>query len=79
LVLLHQVPCMFIQPLKSINHLNKITMKKLINNALHNIWTSLSGTIAGVPVIAEGIAEKNTTKIVSGMAILLLGLLAKED
>lgn len=54
-------------------------MKKLINNALHNIWTSISGTIAGVPIILEGVAEKNSVKIVSGIAVLVLGLLAKED
>lgn len=54
-------------------------MKKLINNALHNLLTSISGCIAGIPVITEGVAEKNNAKIVSGVAMLLLGLLAKED
>lgn len=54
-------------------------MKKLINNAVHNIWTSLSGTIAGVPVIADGISTHNPVTIVSGIALLILGLLAKEN
>jgi len=54
-------------------------MKKLINNALHNIWTSISGTIAGVPIIIEGVSEKNPVKIASGIAVLFLGLFAKED
>lgn len=54
-------------------------MRKLINNAIHNIWTSISGTIAGVPVIMDGITQHNPVNIVSGVALLILGLLAKEN
>jgi hypothetical protein len=54
-------------------------MKKLINNALHNVWTSLSGSIAGIAEITEGVQTGNSTKIIVGIGIMLIGLFAKEN
>jgi hypothetical protein len=54
-------------------------MKKLINNAVHNLWTSIAGSIAGIAEIKEGVATANTTQIIVGIGILLIGLFSKEN
>ena len=46
---------------------------------LKNIKTSFFGCVAGLPQIGEGLAEKNWIKIVSGIGILVTGLLAKDS
>lgn len=53
-------------------------MKKLLTNALQNAWTSIAGSVAGIATIKEGVAEMNTTKIIVGIGIVILGLFAKE-
>lgn len=45
---------------------------------LKNIKTSLAGSIAGLPLILDGLASKNWVQIVSGIGILITGLLAKD-
>lgn len=45
---------------------------------LKNIKTSLAGSIAGLPMILEGLASKNWIQIISGIGILITGLLAKD-
>ena len=45
---------------------------------LKNIKTSIAGSIAGLPVIIEGINQKNIIQIISGIGILIVGLLAKD-
>jgi hypothetical protein len=55
--------------------LKKLNMKRI----LRNIKTSLFGSIAGLPMITEGIAHKNWTMLISGIGILLTGLLAKDN
>lgn len=54
-------------------------MKKLINNAVHNIWTSIAGSIAGIAEIKQGVATNNTAQIITGIGVLLIGLFAKEN
>jgi hypothetical protein len=62
-----------------IQQLKKIKMKKLINNALHSLWTTIAGSVAGIAEIKQGIATGNTTQIIVGVGILLVGLFAKEN
>ncbi len=49
-------------------------MKKI----LLNLKTSIFGAVAGLPIIAEGIQQKNVVQIISGLGALLVGLLAKD-
>lgn len=53
-------------------------MKKLLTNALQNVWTSIAGSVAGIATIQEGVAAMDTTKIIVGIGILVLGLFSKE-
>jgi hypothetical protein len=53
-------------------------IQKLINNAIHNLWTSISGSIAGIAEITVGVQTKDTAKIITGIGLILLGLFAKE-
>jgi hypothetical protein len=54
-------------------------MKKLLNNAVHNLWTTIAGSVAGIAEIKEGVSTGNTTQIIVGVGILLIGLFAKEN
>ena len=54
-------------------------MKKLLNNAVHNLWTSIAGSIAGISEIKQGVANNNTAQIITGIGILLIGLFSKEN
>lgn len=49
-------------------------MKKILSN----LKTSIFGAVAGLPIIAEGIQQKNVVQIISGLGALLVGLLAKD-
>ena len=49
-------------------------MKKIFEN----IKTTVFGSIAGLPVIVEGIQTHDAVKIISGIAILFLGLVSKD-
>lgn len=49
-------------------------MKKI----LQNLKTTVFGAVAGLPIIAEGIQNKNVVQIISGLGALLVGLLAKD-
>ena len=49
-------------------------MKKI----LKNLKTSIFGAVAGLPIIAEGIQDKNIVQIISGLGALLIGLMAKD-
>jgi hypothetical protein len=53
-------------------------IQKLINNALHNVWTSISGSVAGIAQIQEGVQTNDTSKIICGIGTILLGLFATE-
>ena len=52
--------------------------QKLINNAVHNLWTSISGSIAGIAQITDGVQNNDTSKIITGIGMILLGLFATE-
>lgn len=49
-----------------------------MRNILKNIKTSLFGSIAGLPFIIDGISKKDPTLVISGLATLVLGLMAKD-
>ena len=53
-------------------------LQKLINNALHNLWTSISGSVAGIAQISEGVQTNDSSKIITGIGLILLGLFATE-
>jgi hypothetical protein len=44
-----------------------------------NIKTTLFGAVAGLPLIVDGIAQKNIGTILSGLGALLVGLFAKDS
>jgi hypothetical protein len=46
---------------------------------LKNFKTSIAGSIAGLPVIIEGINQGNIIQIISGIGMLIVGLLAKDS
>jgi hypothetical protein len=54
-------------------------MKKLLNNAVHSVWTSLAGSIAGISEIKQGVTTGNTTQIILGVGLLIIGLFSKEN
>lgn len=49
-------------------------MKKLF----YNFKTTIFGSVAGLPIIIEGIQTKDIVKIISGFSMLFLGLVAKD-
>lgn len=53
-------------------------MKHFFKQALKSIWTSLLGTIAGLPTLVSGIHTNNAAEIVIGTATILTGLAAKD-
>lgn len=50
---------------------------------LKTIWTNLKttifGAVAGVPQIVQGVESKNYALLITGIATLLLGLVAKDS
>jgi len=54
-------------------------MKKILKNALKNVITTIAGSVAGIAEIQSGITEKNTTKIILGIGIMIIGIFAKEN
>ena len=44
-----------------------------------NIRTTIVGAFAGAPLIQQGVEQKNYAYLISGIATLLLGLLAKDS
>jgi len=53
-------------------------IKRILNNALNSVWTSIAGSIAGINEIINGVQTNDTSKIITGAAIVLLGLLSSE-
>jgi len=45
---------------------------------LQNIKTTLFGAVAGIPMIVQGVASKDWSKIAVGVGTLLIGLFAKD-
>ena len=54
-------------------------MKKIFENAIKNVITTLAGSIACVAEIQNGVAEKNTAKIIIGFGLMILGIFAKDS
>jgi len=51
-------------------------MKRIFENAIKDLLTSILGSVAGVPMIIEGVTSKDNAKIVEGIAIFILGLVS---
>lgn len=49
-----------------------------MKNIFKNIKTTLFGSVAGLPLIIDGIQTKNASLIISGIATLVLGLMSKD-
>lgn len=54
-------------------------LQRLLQNAITDIKTTIVGSIAGAPDLWIGIQTKNAAQIVSGAAIVILGLLMKSN
>ena len=54
------------------------TKKEKMRHILKNIKTSFFGSIAGLPLVVDGLAKKDAAMIISGVATLILGLMAKD-
>ena len=53
-------------------------MKRILQNALESIFTTIAGSVAGIAEIKQGVVENNPTQIIVGVGLLLLGIFAKE-
>lgn len=53
-------------------------MKRILENALNSILTTIAGSVAGIAEIKQGVSEGDTTQIIIGVGLLLLGIFAKE-
>lgn len=53
-------------------------MKHFFKEALKSVWTSILGTIAGLPTLVHGVVTKDPVQIVTGAATVLAGLAAKD-
>ncbi len=54
-------------------------MKRIFKNAIGDLLTSILGSLAGLPVLIEGIQTKNTAKILEGAGLFLLGLVSNSE
>jgi hypothetical protein len=50
----------------------------MLKHILKNIWTSITGCIAGLPTIIIGVQTHDTNTILLGAGVLLTGLIAKD-
>jgi hypothetical protein len=50
-----------------------------MKSIFQNIKTTISGAIAGLPIIVHGIEQKNISLILAGVGALLVGLFAKDS
>jgi hypothetical protein len=51
----------------------------MIKKLIENLKTTIFGTIAGIPLIIDGVATKDWSKIATGIGTLLIGLFAKDN
>jgi len=54
-------------------------LQKLLCNTFADLHTTIVGTVAGAPQLIEGIQNKNTSQIITGSFIVLLGLISKSN
>lgn len=45
---------------------------------ISNLKTTIFGAVAGLPVLVEGIATKDVSKILAGAGMILVGIFAKD-
>jgi len=53
-------------------------ISRILHNALDSYFTSIAGTIVGLPDMIEGFTTKNWTLFVQGVGELLIGLATNE-
>ena len=51
-------------------------MKKLLQNAIGDLFTSILGGMAGLPELISGVQTHDAVQICKGLGMLLLGLVA---
>jgi hypothetical protein len=59
-------------------HIQKNEKLKKMKRFFNNIKTTVFGAVAGLPLLVDGIATKDFTKIFSGIGAILVGLFAKD-
>lgn len=50
----------------------------MFKHIFKNIYTTLAGCFAGAPQLIEGVQTGNPKQIITGLAVLILGLTAKD-
>lgn len=50
----------------------------MFKHILKNLWTTITGCIAGLPTIILGVQTHDTNTILLGTGVLLTGLLSKD-
>jgi hypothetical protein len=50
----------------------------MFKHIFKNFYTTLAGCFAGAPTLIEGVQTGNPKAIITGLAVLLLGLTAKD-
>jgi hypothetical protein len=50
----------------------------MFKKILRNLKTTLLGSFTGVPIIIQGMADKDATTIITGVGLFLTGLFAKD-
>lgn len=53
-------------------------MKHFFKLCLKSIWTTLIGTITGLPTLVTGIETKDPNSILLGAGMIVTGILAKD-
>lgn len=53
-------------------------MKHFLKLCFKSIWTSLVGTIAGLPTLVNGIHTHDANSILLGAGMVVTGILAKD-
>lgn len=49
-----------------------------MKRVLKNIKTTIFGAFAGLPLLVEGVAQKNIMQVITGVSIFLTGLFAAD-
>ena len=50
----------------------------MFKGILKNIYTTVAGCFAGIPVIIEGVNTHNPKQVITGLGVFLLGLISKD-
>lgn len=50
----------------------------MFKKILRNLKTTLLGSFTGLPIIVQGLADKDATTVITGVGLFLTGLFAKD-